>query len=110
MGKKTISFVRNIYTLSNRADLFKKEVLKSKELTALYFGEVKTYGLEKDPHFQGIVWKGFTADQVATHLSQFRTHPIEFLVPDPLGSVWNAKVFLLPKGEENTNKEICKCD
>lgn len=95
MRKKTISFIRNIYTLSREADLFKKEVMKSKELTALYFGEVKTYGIELDPQFKGKVWTGFSADQIASHLSGFHQYPIR-QKPVPI--------------EENTNKESCKCD
>lgn len=81
MRKKTISLIRTFTTHIKDEKAFKEMILGHKEMKALYVGEVKTYGLENDPHYASKLWKGFTADQIASHLFQFRTSTANSVVP-----------------------------
>jgi len=95
MRKKTISLIRTFTTHIKDEKAFKEMILGHKELKALYVGEVKTFGLENDPQYNGKVWKGFSADQIASHLYKFRTNPL--------------LISSVPIEEKNTDN-WCKCD
>lgn len=93
MRKKTISLIRNFTTHIKDEKAFKEMILGHKELKALYVGEVKTFGLENNPEYANKIWKGFTANEIASHLYKFQTSLDNHLVPS----------------EENTVK-MDKCD